>query len=454
MLTNSPRTSKELEIAGMPAIEHLPRPRRLSQQLLDHLAGAGEGGSPAAVLPCGVARREAAEVVAGCLELVAAALQGRSAGRIPEPVQDKIADWAADGVALEAVQHATHLGFRFVLDLLARHAHGPDSRALVVAGQRLAEVLDSVVTTFTRAYVRELRAHTAMRQAGAEVLAAALIAGTSTTEMARECGFRDADAYAVFALALTSPADEAADDHHDPMGAHRRLRRLRGELTRGGDMPLTRLSEKGGTVLVPCDSDDDTTATRLFERLRNAAGDPLPATVVHARRDEVPEATRRAHELLDLAQRLHRPAGLYRMADLAVEYQITRAGPARRRLASSVDPLLDQPELLDTLTMHLANERNRQRTARALYVHANTIDYRLRRIARLTGLDPADTEGLWQLQAALIANAYESGHTDPPLPDPANTENLEHTGGSAAALATTTPRASLSPGPPVGAALG
>lgn len=432
MLTNTPRTSRELEIAGSPAISHLPRPRRLSQQLLDHLAGAAGSAAPGAALPCGVARREAVEVVAGCLELVAAVLEGRAAGRLPEPVQDKIADWAADGVALEAVQHATHIGFRFVLDLLARPAAGTDSRALVVAGQRLAEVLDGVITTFTSAYVRELRAHTAMRQAGTEALAAALIAGTSTPETARECGFRDAEAYTVFALTLSHPANGTIEDGHDPVGALRRLRRLRGELTMGDDVPLARLSEEGGTVLVPSDSYDDASAAKLFERLRIAAGDPLLATVVHARRDQIPEATRRAHELLDLAQRLNRPARLYGMADLAVEYQITRPGPARRRLAKSLDPLHAQPELLHTLTVHLANDRNRKRTARALYIHTNTIDYRLRRIARLTGLDPADTEGLWQLQAALIAHAYETARPAPYLPAPAPLENAEHLVGSAA----------------------
>ncbi|MBF6351493.1 helix-turn-helix domain-containing protein [Nocardia flavorosea] len=105
------------------------------------------------------------------------------------------------------------------------------------------------------------------------------------------------------------------------------------------------------------------------------------------------------------------------MADLAVEYQITRPGPARRRLAKSLDPLLPQPELLETLSTHLAYERNRQRTARALYVHANTVDYRLRRIARLTGLDPADSEGLWHLQAAMIANAYETTHASDRHPE-------------------------------------
>ncbi|NEW36894.1 PucR family transcriptional regulator, partial [Nocardia cyriacigeorgica] len=44
-----------------------------------------------------------------------------------------------------------------------------------------------------------------------------------------------------------------------------------------------------------------------------------------------------------------------------------------------------------------------QRTARILHVHPNTVDYRLRRIGRLTGLDLSPTEGLWYLRSALVA---------------------------------------------------
>ncbi|MGW0180608.1 PucR family transcriptional regulator [Nocardia sp. NPDC003345] len=410
----------ELEIAGMPAVKHLGRTPRLSQQLLDHLAGSGDA-APDVTMPCGVLRHDAAEVVAGCLDLVAAALQGRSVSAVPTALATRIADWAAEGVALEAVQHATHLGFRFVLDLLAGRAGGADAQIMVAAGQRLAEVLDRVITGFTAAYLRELRAHTAARYAGAEALATALISGSTTAETARENGFRSADSYSVLALALPDADSGPGGDRTE---IRRRLRRVRAELCIGGDMPPARLSEAGGTVLVPRSGSGDSEVAGLFERLRGAAREPLLATVVSARPDEVPDATRRAHELLDLAQRLHKPAGLYRMADLAVEYQITRPGPARRQLATALDPLHSQPELLQTLATHLANDRNRQVTARALYIHANTLDYRLRRIAHHTGLDPARADDLWHLQAALVAGAYETGPMFETVPGPAPRPNM------------------------------
>ncbi|PXX69240.1 PucR-like helix-turn-helix protein [Nocardia tenerifensis] len=408
MSTSAPGVIQELEIAGIAAVLHLRRYPRLSHRLLDHVTGVADDVAPSPKLPCGVVRREAAEVVAGCLGLVAQALQGRPPGEIPSTLRTKMEDWAAEGVALETVQHATHLGFRFVLDLLSRRATSADSRAMVVASQRLAEVLDRVITTFTRAYLREIRADATQRHAAAEIMAAALIAGSSTAAMARESGFPDATGYLVLALAVPGSPEQPAGPSPDRLEARRRLRRLRTELAIHPDAPLGLLSESGGTVLIPEERLDDSAAVELFECLRSAARAPLLAAMVHSPRHEIPDAAHRAHELLDLVQRLNRPPGLYRFTDLALEYQITRPGPARQRLSALLDPLRSQPELLHTLALYIANNHHRHRTAATLHIHANTLDYRLRRIAKYTGLDPSRSDGLWHLQSALIAHAYET----------------------------------------------
>ncbi|MGW4718072.1 PucR family transcriptional regulator, partial [Nocardia sp. NPDC004260] len=84
------------------------------------------------------------------------------------------------------------------------------------------------------------------------------------------------------------------------------------------------------------------------------------------------------------------------------ERHCTRPGIGRDVLGTQVAPLMEHPDLLETLRIHIDNDLNRQRTARQLHVHPNTVDYRLRRIAQLTGLDPADARGLWYLRSALI----------------------------------------------------
>lgn len=145
----------------------------------------------------------------------------------------------------------------------------------------------------------------------------------------------------------------------------------------------------------------------MLVRLSAAAEVPVTAAMVTATTGEVPEAADQAHELLGLVRAGERPPGLYQMTDLAVEYQLTRGGPATRRIATILEPLDDHPELFATMRAYLRNDMNRQLTARQLYVHPNTVDYRLRRIAQLTTIDLATSAGISQASIALLARELD-----------------------------------------------
>jgi hypothetical protein len=58
-------------------------------------------------------------------------------------------------------------------------------------------------------------------------------------------------------------------------------------------------------------------------------------------------------------------------------------------------------ELLETVRAVLAGGGNLEASARALFVHPNTVRYRLKRAAELTGLSATDPRGAWTLQVAL-----------------------------------------------------
>jgi len=58
-------------------------------------------------------------------------------------------------------------------------------------------------------------------------------------------------------------------------------------------------------------------------------------------------------------------------------------------------------EVLETVRAVLASGGNLEATARALFVHPNTVRYRLKRAAELTGLAATDARGAWTLQVAL-----------------------------------------------------
>ncbi|MDR2255644.1 MAG: helix-turn-helix domain-containing protein [Arthrobacter sp.] len=67
------------------------------------------------------------------------------------------------------------------------------------------------------------------------------------------------------------------------------------------------------------------------------------------------------------------------------------------------------PALAETLTRYLAEGHSLEATARALYVHANTVRYRLRRITDATGWDPFSPRDALVLQSALICGRLHPG---------------------------------------------
>jgi PucR C-terminal helix-turn-helix domain/GGDEF-like domain len=77
---------------------------------------------------------------------------------------------------------------------------------------------------------------------------------------------------------------------------------------------------------------------------------------------------------------------------------------ARAELIQEVyAPLLaGGPTLLDTVMTYLEEGNSLEATARLLFVHPNTVRYRLRRVHELTGLVPADGRGGFALRVAVV----------------------------------------------------
>ena len=57
--------------------------------------------------------------------------------------------------------------------------------------------------------------------------------------------------------------------------------------------------------------------------------------------------------------------------------------------------------MLETVRAVLNSGGNLEASARAIFVHPNTVRYRLKRAADLTGLSATDPRGSWTLQVAL-----------------------------------------------------
>ncbi|CAM4051688.1 helix-turn-helix domain-containing protein [Nocardia ninae] len=141
----------------------------------------------------------------------------------------------------------------------------------------------------------------------------------------------------------------------------------------------------------------------LITHLRQALSTTVLAAAATAATAELPAAAAEAREVMALLTRLGRREGLYWFDDVLVEYQLARPGAGLERLAAKLEPLVQHPHLMDTLRAFVRTGYNRRQTALELFVHRNTVEYRLHRIAVLTGLDLTEPAHTRILQAALTA---------------------------------------------------
>ncbi|MFE7746529.1 PucR family transcriptional regulator [Nocardia sp. NPDC057455] len=401
---------------GQPMIRPLHDVHRLAREVVTHVI---DTAAPCRKPPGGAVGTEVVEVVRACMQWAIQRLDGQAVPDRIDCLQIAAAGWAREGIPVDAVLHAVHVGFKFGLDLLFGDRGSTHRIDIATGAATIVELLNLMTSTVSKAYVREYKAIAAEHHAAVHTLTSALLGGHATSAMARECGIPLADEYFVLALAVPAHPDESHPRLDSQVVARRKLRRLQAALAGlFGDRALSLLSVDGGTILVPgAPGPDDIDLDKVVGALSGAAQVPVTATVVPAGPDEVSTAAVQAHELLDTVQQLGRGPGLYRFPELALHYQLTRPGVGRDQLRTHLAPLMDHPELLETLRTHLDTGMHRLRTARLLHVHPNTVDYRLRRIAQLTGLDPADGRGLWYLRSALIASAV----SDLPSEVPAGT---------------------------------
>lgn len=336
-----------------------------------------------------------------CLGVVADILSGGE----PAPVADRLSRlavaWAGDGSDLGELLTRVNSEIR---SCLYEFAQRTDPRKVLMATGRVVDALRIVSTTVSCAHATEVK-ESATEELGTErgriSPAAAESGGGGGTA---DAGSGDIGPCTVLALSIPPlPGDVPSVET-----VQHALRQVEPELAArfGGQWQL---SIVGGTVILPgsmarreCDD--------LVDTLSQAVQLPITAVVVTADVAAVPRrAVDQAHTVLDVVHRIGRPPGIYRFDDLALEYQLSRPGSGRDVLRARLRPLDDHPRLLETLERHQGTGIDRGSTARLLGIHPNTLDYRLRRIEELTGLDPARLASSWFLQSALVVRRFETG---------------------------------------------
>jgi DNA-binding PucR family transcriptional regulator len=103
-----------------------------------------------------------------------------------------------------------------------------------------------------------------------------------------------------------------------------------------------------------------------------------------------------------------------RSDELLPERALAGDGHARRHLVDDVYlPLLQaRGTLIETLSAYFHHGSSMEATARALFVHANTVRYRLKQVSELTGYSPSTPRHAFTLEIALVLGR-QSGRAEP-----------------------------------------
>lgn len=172
--------------------------------------------------------------------------------------------------------------------------------------------------------------------------------------------------------------------------------------------PGTLVATIGADVVMLAPDHDDSRSTRLLGELGGMlAGTAWTATASRDRAD-IPEAYQEAVEVLGLVRAGSRDLGVYRMADVLVEYAVAKHEGVAGSLAAIFRPLMAHEVLRDTLDALIRADYNRNRAAKTLFIHRSTLDYRMQRIERVTGYDPASGRGAQVLAMAMTAYSLSS----------------------------------------------
>jgi sugar diacid utilization regulator len=302
----------------------------------------------------------------------------------------------------------------------------PDRRdeltaALTVALRVLSQI-DQISTLAADAYLDEVSDRGLLRRD----LMDALITGRGDSEVARSragaLGLRLAENYVVIVLRASDvdPHDarrqplstQIALDHivHATRG---RLHPTAGSLIVGmrhGDVvALYPVSGPDGVAQVRCE------CAALVDALDTDVGAGMGGW--HAGLAATSSGYREALDAADIAEAKGIHDHAVALDEVLVDHIFRSSPNTDRILAETIRPLIEydrthRSALVTTLRTYLDAGLNLTRTAKALYVHPNTVEYRLRRIRELSGRDPRTPDDLLILSLAIKFDALRPSGDD------------------------------------------
>jgi hypothetical protein len=361
-----------------------------------------------------------------CLDALTAGLrdgQGACAARL-EPARAAGRRRVHQRISLESFLHAARIWARVVWDAVLEEVR-PDRRdelqAALTFALRLLSQIDEISTVVADAYVDEVSDRGLLRRDLLDPLI------TGDAEIARRragaLGLRLAENYVVIVLRASDvdPQDARRQSlstqvalDHIVHATRRRLHPAAGSLILGmrhGDIvALYPLSGPAGVADARRDCADLVDALGIDVAIGIGGWHPGLAALASGYREALDAA--------DIAQANGIRDRAVALDDVLVEH-IYRSSPcADRILAETMRPVIEYDRahhcsLATTLRTYLDAGLNLTRTAKALFIHPNTVEYRLRRIRELSGRDPRNPDDLLILSLAIKFDELRSpGNAD------------------------------------------
>jgi hypothetical protein len=302
-----------------------------------------------------------------------------------EPFRASARSRAEEGLPLEDLLHAYRMGGRLGWESLVDAARPDEHGPLLSGAGLLMRYIDSVSSAVAQTYLDEHQHLVSEEERRQRALVEALIhperEAPAIRDLAQRVGFPLAERYRAFAKALPGAPTHA----HSQLASALRAR---------GVLALTEGDRVTGLAAEDVDE-------AVFARPRGpfALGEPAP-------RSELAAALTDMRLLVDIGRRDEIDGPVDAEAFVA-ELLLARSPDLAARVADRVlGPLEAYAErrgsgLLETLEAFLGCGLDRRRASEHLHVHPNTLDYRLRRITELTGLDPGRPRDLVLLELAL-----------------------------------------------------
>jgi hypothetical protein len=293
---------------------------------------------------------------------------------------------AIEGMPLEDLLHAYRLGGRIGWHALEEAALPEERHALLHGAELLMDYVDRVSSAVSQAYLEENQNVVSEDERRLRNLLDALVDGTTLSAelrgLAERSGFPVRDRYRPFAAAMHG-------------ATARRHAGLASELRAQGLLALT----EGDRVAGLAPAEDASPRLPSIERTVVAIAPPTERAALAAGLDDV-------RVLADLGRRLGR-TGTLDAEGLLPELLLASAPRAADALVRRVlAPLTAYrsargAELVATLAAYVDCALDRRAAAARLHVHPNTLDYRLRKIRELSGLDAHSPRDLVLITLAL-----------------------------------------------------